>query len=176
MLEPSERAAIIAKSLRDLLGALGASESILATAPFKVATLLQDLQFNDPAWPKLSLLKVPLSAGEHLPLVELAGLSFCSFCEHHLLPFFGEVKISYRPNPALGVASLGSLARLVQVCASRLTIQEKLTADLFAALSADLQPRELYLEIKARHLCFELTGNQRENATLCTKLSSLGTV
>jgi len=87
-------------------------------------------------------------------------ISFCSMCEHHLLPFFGVASVVYRPNE--NVAGLSKLTRLVDCFARRLQIQERMTRQIASALSELLKPDGVLVVCQAKHLCCHGRGIRRE--------------
>ena len=88
-----------------------------------------------------------------------SNISFCSMCEHHLLPFFGTTLIVYRPNTQ--VAGLSKLARLVDCYARRLQIQERMTQQIADALFESLEPVGVLVICQAKHLCCHGRGIRR---------------
>jgi len=88
-------------------------------------------------------------------IVLLQDVPFFSVCEHHLLPFFGTADVALLPDGGR-IAGFGSLADLVDVAARRLQIQERLTSEIADALEAALQPRGVYVALRARQLCMQM--------------------
>jgi len=111
------------------------------------------------------------------------NISFCSMCEHHLLPFFGEVSIAYRPyqSEALEVkehgrvVGLSKLARLVDCFARRLQLQERMTQQIADALYKHLVPKGVLVVCKAKHLCCHGRGIRRSQMEFKT-MAQCGTV
>ncbi len=89
-------------------------------------------------------------------VVEATGIRFSSVCPHHLLPVSGSVTIRYRPGGR--VVGLSKLARLVDVLARRLVLQESLAADIADALMEHLAPQGVEVVVRARHGCVECRG------------------
>lgn len=87
-------------------------------------------------------------------------ISFCSMCEHHLLPFFGVASVIYRPHE--NVAGLSKLTRLVDCFARRLQIQERMTQQIANALDEFLEPEGVLVICQAKHLCCHGRGIRRE--------------
>jgi GTP cyclohydrolase I len=102
-------------------------------------------------------------------LVLVKDIPIYSQCEHHLAPFFGVAHIGYIPNGR--VVGLSKLARLAEVYARRLQVQERLTQQIANALAAHLQPIGVGVVLECRHMCMESRGVQRQGAT--TKTSAL---
>ncbi len=91
-----------------------------------------------------------------------------SHCEHHMVPFTGRVHIAYLPKER--VVGLSKLARLVEVFARRLQIQERLTAQIANTLQATLQPRGVAVVIEAEHHCMTMRGVKKPGATTVTTM------
>lgn len=99
-------------------------------------------------------------------MVLVRDIEFYSLCEHHLLPFFGRAHCAYIPDKK--VVGLSKIPRLVEVFARRLQIQEQLTEQIAAALSEISGAKGVAVVIEARHLCVEMRGIQKANATTTT--------
>lgn len=99
-------------------------------------------------------------------MVVLRDIEFYSTCEHHLQPFFGTISIGYLPNGR--VLGISKLARLVEVFARRLQIQEKLVAQIADSLMETLQPLGVMVVCKAKHMCISSRGIEKHNAVMVT--------
>jgi GTP cyclohydrolase I len=95
-------------------------------------------------------------------MVLVKDLPFYSHCEHHLAPFFGTASIAYIPNGHGKIVGLSKLGRLLEAYALRLQVQERLTSQIADALMTHLQPRGAACLIRARHLCMESRGLQKQ--------------
>ena len=93
-------------------------------------------------------------------------IDFYSLCEHHLLPFFGRAHVAYVPNGRL--IGLSKVARLVDVFARRLQVQERLTQQVAEELQKALQPRGVAVVMEAQHLCMMMRGIQKQNSYAIT--------
>jgi GTP cyclohydrolase I len=93
-------------------------------------------------------------------------IDFYSTCEHHLQPFFGTAHVAYIPKEK--VVGLSKLARLVDVFARRLQIQERLTEQIASALENHLQPLGVAVLIEAKHFCMMCRGVQKQNSCMTT--------
>jgi GTP cyclohydrolase IA len=100
-------------------------------------------------------------------MIVVKDIPFYSMCEHHLLPFWGHVSISYIPGNNQ-VTGFSSLVRLVDIVAKRPQIQERMTTELADALVSRLQPLGVMVVIKARQLCIAMQGVKRENCETIT--------
>ncbi len=95
-------------------------------------------------------------------MVIVRDIEFFSMCEHHLLPFFGKAHIGYLP--AGKIIGISKLARLVDVFARRLQVQERMTVQIAQALEEVLQPRGVAVVVEARHLCMMARGVQKQSS------------
>lgn len=102
-------------------------------------------------------------------MVVLREINFYSMCEHHMLPFFGRAHIAYIPNEKTGkIVGISKLARLVDVFAKRLQVQERMTAQIADAIEAYLDAAGVMVVIEAQHLCMLMRGVKKANATMVT--------
>jgi GTP cyclohydrolase I len=104
--------------------------------------------------------------GGYDEIVILRDIPFESHCEHHLAPIRGHVHVGYLPNRR--IVGISKLARLVDVYAKRLQVQERLTAEIADTLDAVLQPQGVAVVIKAMHECMTTRGVSKQGTTLVT--------
>lgn len=100
-------------------------------------------------------------------MVVVRGVEFTSLCEHHMLGFTGTVTLAYVPTPGNGVVGLSKLARLVDVYARRLQVQERLTMEIADAMETHLRPEGVGVVVTARHSCMACRG-VRKSADMVT--------
>lgn len=110
---------------------------------------------------------------DHDELVLCTGIEFWSTCEHHLLPFSGTAAVSYIPAAGGQVVGLSKLARLVDMHARRLQLQERMTKDIAKDLHENLGAAGVGVVVKARHLCMACRGVRKGGAMMVTS-SMLG--
>ena len=99
-------------------------------------------------------------------MVIVKDIPFYSLCEHHMLPFFGQVHVGYLPKGR--VIGLSKIPRLVDVFSHRLQIQEQLTRQVAEALNGTLAPRGVGVVVEARHLCMEMRGVETPGGRMMT--------
>ncbi len=99
-------------------------------------------------------------------MVVVKDIEVYSLCEHHLLPFFGKAHVAYLP--AGKIVGLSKLARLVDMFARRLQIQERLTTQIAEALQQALQPAGVGVVIEAAHFCMMMRGVEKQNSMAIT--------
>jgi GTP cyclohydrolase IA len=104
----------------------------------------------------------------HDEIVMMRDIPFHSMCEHHLVPFMGEAHVAYLPGKEGRITGLSKLARLVDVCAKRPGIQERMTTMIADALERALEPRGVLVVLEARHLCMEMRGIRKPGAATVT--------
>jgi GTP cyclohydrolase I len=96
-------------------------------------------------------------------MVVVRGIEFYSLCEHHMLPFFGEAHVAYLPKGK--VVGLSKIARVVDVFARRLQVQERLTNQVADALMEALTPHGVAVVMEASHTCMMMRGVQKQKST-----------
>lgn len=99
-------------------------------------------------------------------MIIVRDIEFYSMCEHHMLPFFGKCHIGYVPNGK--VFGVSKLARLVDVFARRLQIQERMTRQIAAQIMESIAPEGVGVVVEAQHLCMLMRGVEKQNSVMKT--------
>ena len=155
------------KSYKDVLGQLGEDperEGLLRT-PERISKAMQFLTqgyFQDAK-------AIINSAKFHEPVSEMIlvkDIEIYSMCEHHMLPFIGKAHVAYIPNG--WITGLSKIARVVDVYARRLQVQERLTMQIRDAIKETLDPIGVAVVIEAKHLCMMMRGVQKQNSVTTT--------
>jgi GTP cyclohydrolase I len=102
----------------------------------------------------------------HNNMVLVRDIEFYSLCEHHMLPFFGKAHVAYIPNGR--IVGLSKMARVVDVFARRLQVQERMTDEVADALESELHPLGVGVVIEASHLCMMMRGVEKQNSRTIT--------
>ncbi len=107
-----------------------------------------------------------LFAAETDEMVVVKDIEIYSLCEHHLAPFFGKAHVAYIPSDK--IVGLSKIARVVDIYARRLQVQERLTMQVAQALNEAMQPRGVGVVIEASHLCMMMRGVEKQNSKTVT--------
>jgi len=99
-------------------------------------------------------------------MVLLKDVDFFSLCEHHLVPFFGKCHIAYLPDSR--IIGLSKLARIVDIFARRLQVQERMTREIAQAIERHLKPQGVAVVVEAQHLCMMMRGVEKQNSIATT--------
>lgn len=113
-----------------------------------------------------AILRGALFDEDHNQMVIVKDIELYSLCEHHMLPFYGRAHIAYIPNGK--IVGLSKLARVVDVFARRLQVQERLTIQVRDALQDALNPLGVAVVIEAKHLCMMMRGVSKQNSVTTT--------
>jgi GTP cyclohydrolase I len=157
----------IADAVGQILGELGEDplRDGLQKTPSRVAEALRFFTSGYQSDPK-ELLKGALFDVDYDEMVLVRDIDFYSLCEHHMVPFFGRVHVAYIPKGK--VVGLSKIARLVEVYARRLQVQERFSMEVAGALEEVLRPKGVGVVVEARHLCMVMRGVQKQNTWVIT--------
>jgi len=152
---------------KEVLGLIGEDpnrEGLLKT-PERIAKAMQYITqgYNLDAHAILNSAKFHEEVSE---MIIVKDIELYSMCEHHLLPFIGKAHVAYIPNGK--VIGLSKVARIVDVFARRLQIQENLTIQVADALMQFLRPNGVAVVVEAKHLCMMMRGVEKQNSVMKT--------
>ena len=162
--KPVDPIADLVDSLLVELGEDPARQGLKAT-PERVARALRELTDGYGVRPE-DVVADAIFDQDYDEMVVVKDINFYSLCEHHLLPFFGQVHVGYLPRGK--VVGLSKIPRLVEVFSRRLQIQEQLTKQIAEALNEALAPRGVGVVVEARHLCMEMRGVETPGGHMIT--------
>lgn len=157
----------IAQSVESILAQIGEDpkrEGLVKT-PNRVGETLQFLCKGYNEDPE-AILKSALFEEDYRQMVVVKDIDFYSLCEHHILPFFGKVHVAYIPNGR--ITGLSKIARVVDVYARRLQVQERLTTQIKECIQKTLNPLGVMVVVEAEHLCMQMRGVQKQHAMTVT--------
>ena len=157
----------IAKNVDSALRLLGENPDRegLKRTPRRVGKTMQFLTkgyHEDP----VAILRSALFEEDYKQMVVVRDIEFYSLCEHHMLPFFGKAHVAYIPNGR--ITGLSKIARVVDVFARRLQVQERLTTEIKDCIQRTLNPLGVMVVIEAEHLCMQMRGVQKQHSHTVT--------
>ena len=155
------------EKIRHILKALGEDpdrEGLVKT-PHRMAQALTFLTQGYRMDPK-QVITDALFTEDYEEMILQKDIDFFSLCEHHLLPFFGKAHVAYIPHHK--IVGISKLARLVDVYARRLQVQERLTNQIANTIMERLDPLGVAVVIEAEHLCMRMRGVEKQNSIIIT--------
>jgi GTP cyclohydrolase IA len=165
--EPEPGLVPFAEKVRDMLAALGEDterQGLLKT-PERVEASLRFLT-QGYQMSVADAIGEAVFAETHQSMIMVRDIELYSLCEHHLLPFFGRAHVAYIPNGK--ILGLSKMARIVDVFARRLQVQERLTDQIADAIMDVLMPSGVGVVIEAAHFCMMMRGVQKQNSRTVT--------
>ena len=157
----------IAQHVTQLLQHLGEDPQRegLQRTPERVGKAMQFLTQGYQQDPE-AILRSALFEEDYRQMVVVKDIPFYSLCEHHMLPFFGKAHVAYIPNGK--ITGLSKVARVVDVFARRLQVQERMTTQIKECIQNTLNPLGVMVVIEAEHLCMQMRGVQKPGAVTTT--------
>lgn len=165
---PSEETTqLIAQHIQEIIRLLGedAQREGLVKTPTRVG---EAMQFLTQGYMQNAedILRGALFEEDYRQMVVVKDIPFYSLCEHHMLPFFGKAHVAYIPNGK--ITGLSKIARVVDVFAHRLQVQERMTTQIKDCIQQTLNPLGVMIVIEAEHLCMQMRGVQKPHAVTTT--------
>ena len=152
------------RSILELLGEDVNREGLLRT-PERIAKAMQFLTKGYGQDPE-EIISSAMFRENYRQMVIVKDIDFYSMCEHHMLPFFGKAHVAYIPNKY--ITGLSKIARIVDVYARRLQIQERLTLQIKDCLQRGLNPLGVMVVIEAQHMCMQMRGIEKQHSITTT--------
>jgi len=162
--KPTDPIAELVESLLAELGEDPDRQGLQAT-PQRVSRALRELTDGYGVKPEEVVAEAVFDQ-DYDEMVVVKDIPFYSLCEHHMLPFFGQVHVGYLPRGK--VVGLSKIPRLVEVFSHRLQIQEQMTREIAEALNTTLTPKGVGVVVEARHLCMEMRGVETPGGHMLT--------
>lgn len=167
MTNPQERIALIASHIKEIIDLLGENPARkgLHKTPERSAKVLWAATEGYRHTPE-DVVGDALFDVESSGMIMVRDIEFYSMCEHHILPFFGTVTIAYMPGD--NMIGISKLARLVNLYAKRLQVQERLTAEICSQVMKVTGARGVMVACRAQHLCMKMRGVEKQDASTVT--------
>ena len=140
-------------------------EGLLKT-PYRVARAFEYLTKGYQQDPKKVINDAIFTDEDYSEMIVVKDIDFFSMCEHHILPFFGRANVAYIPDKR--IVGISKIARLVDVYARRLQVQERITTQVANTLMEELNPLGVGVIITAEHLCMRMRGVEKQNSIVTT--------
>lgn len=152
------------RNILQLIGEDTGREGLVKT-PERVARAILDTTSGYNEDPR-AILRGAMFKEDYRQMVIVKDIDFYSLCEHHILPFFGKVHVAYIPNGY--ITGLSKIARVVEVYARRLQVQERLTLQIKECIQETLNPLGVMVVVEAQHLCMQMRGIKKQNSITTT--------
>ena len=157
----------LADHYEKILGLLGEDPTRegLEKTPMRVAKAMQVLT-KGYTMDAHKILTDALFKEDYNQMVIVKDIDFFSLCEHHMLPFYGKAHVAYIPNGY--ITGLSKIARVVDIYAHRLQVQERMTQQIKDCIEQTLHPLGVMVVIEAKHMCMQMRGVEKQNSITTT--------
>lgn len=157
----------ISENIKEVITSLGedVNREGLRRTPHRVGMAMQYMTKGYNEDPE-AILRSALFEEDYQQMVIVKDIDFYSLCEHHLLPFFGKAHVAYIPNGK--ITGLSKIARIVDVFARRLQVQERMTTQIKECIQNTLEPLGVMVVVEAEHLCMQMRGVQKPHSITVT--------
>ncbi|HOU27242.1 MAG TPA: GTP cyclohydrolase I FolE [Paludibacteraceae bacterium] len=152
------------KAVIELIGENPTREGLLKT-PERMAKSMQFLMRGYNQDPE-AIIRSAMFTEDYRQMVIVKDIDFYSMCEHHMLPFFGQAHVAYIPNKK--ITGLSKIARVVDVFARRMQVQERLTTQIKECIQNTLNPLGVMVVIEAQHMCMQMRGVEKQHSVTTT--------
>ena len=152
------------KAVIELIGENPTREGLLKT-PERMAKSMQFLMRGYNQDPE-AIIRSAMFTEDYRQMVIVKDIDFYSMCEHHMLPFFGQAHVAYIPNKK--ITGLSKIARVVDVFARRMQVQERLTTQIKECIQNTLNPLGVMVVIEAQHMCMQMRGVEKQHSITTT--------
>ena len=152
------------KQILTLLGEDTEREGLVKT-PMRVAKAMQVLT-RGYEMDAHKVLTDALFKEDYSQMVIVKDIDFFSLCEHHMLPFYGKAHVAYIPNGY--ITGLSKIARVIDIYAHRLQVQERMTQQIKDCIQETLKPLGVMVVIEAKHMCMQMRGVEKQNSITTT--------
>lgn len=162
-----KKTALLADHYGEIIQVLGEDinrEGLIKT-PERIAKAMQYLTQGYSQDPE-EIIRGALFKEKYRQMVIVKDIDFYSMCEHHMLPFFGKAHVAYIPDGY--ITGLSKLARVVDVFARRLQVQERLTTQIKESIQNTLNPLGVMVVIEAQHMCMQMRGVEKQHSVTTT--------
>ena len=165
--EAKEKISLISQHVHEILRLIGENterDGLKKTPERYAKALLEILSgYNENPY---EIINGAIFKQEYDGIVTVSNIRFFSMCEHHILPFFGVVSVSYIPRGK--IIGLSKIPRIVRLFSSRLQVQERLTSEIGKFLENTVNPKGVAVYVSAVHLCLAMRGAKKEDAKMET--------
>lgn len=156
------------QAVRTLLQHIGENperEGLIRT-PHRVVQALEYMTRGYQQDPKVAINGALFTEEDYQEIILCRDLDFYSLCEHHLLPFNGKAHVGYLPHRK--IVGLSKIARMVEIFARRLQVQERLTTQIARTIMDEIEPLGVAVVLEAEHLCMRMRGVEKQNSYVTT--------
>jgi GTP cyclohydrolase I len=163
----TDKTAQIAHHYQQIIQLLGedVAREGLEKTPERVSKAMQFLMQGYEQNPE-EIIQSAMFTENYRQMVIVKDIDFYSMCEHHMLPFFGKAHVAYIPNKQ--ITGLSKIARIVEVFARRMQVQERMTTQIKECIQSTLHPMGVMVIIEAQHLCMQMRGVQKQHSITTT--------
>ena len=138
----------------------------LVRTPHRVVQALEYMTRGYHQDPKIAINGALFTEEDYQEIILCRELDFYSLCEHHLLPFNGKAHVGYLPHRK--IVGLSKIARMVEIFARRLQVQERLTTQIARTIMDEIEPLGVAVVLEAEHLCMRMRGVEKQNSYVTT--------